>query len=152
VAGQGTVFRAWLPFHQGTEHLAEAETKSEMPMMQGLVLVVDDEATVREAVVDILETLELRVITAANGQEGLALFKQHQEELTAVLLDMQMPVMSGPETLRHIRQLDRQIPVVLSSGYSKTELSNQLQDGATTFLQKPYNMDRLIEVITAVVQ
>jgi CheY-like chemotaxis protein len=116
-----------------------------------MILLVDDEAPVREAVVDILETLELEAITATNGQEGLALFEQYRGEITAVLLDMQMPVMGGKETLYAIRQLDRHVPVILSSGYSESELSTELQDEGTSFLQKPYNMDRLIEVITGVI-
>jgi CheY-like chemotaxis protein len=117
-----------------------------------MILLVDDEAPVREAVVDILDVLGLEVITAANGQEGLASFEQHQGEITAVLLDMQMPVMGGKETLHAIRQLDRHVPVILSSGYSESELSTELQDEGTSFLQKPYNMDRLIEVITRVIK
>jgi two-component system, cell cycle sensor histidine kinase and response regulator CckA len=116
-----------------------------------MILLVDDEAPVREAVVDILDVLGLEVITAANGQEGLASFEQHRGEITAVLLDMQMPVMGGKETLHAIRQLDRHVPVILSSGYSQSELSTELKDEGTSFLQKPYNMDRLIEVITRVI-
>jgi signal transduction histidine kinase/ActR/RegA family two-component response regulator len=149
--GRGTTFTVWLPTSAEAQEDSKNQPLEPDPETTGLILLVDDEAPVREAVVDILQTLGLQVITAANGQEGLALFKQYREEITAVLLDMQMPVMGGKETLQAIRQLDQIVPVILSSGYSEAELSEQLQDEATTFLQKPYNMDRLIEIVTAAI-
>lgn len=117
-----------------------------------MILLVDDEAPVREAVVDILQTLDLQVMTAANGQDGLALFKQHQQAITAVLLDMHMPIMNGLETLAAIRQLNPTMPVILSSGYSEDDFFGNFRDGATVFLQKPYNIDRLVAIVTAVIR
>jgi two-component system, cell cycle sensor histidine kinase and response regulator CckA len=150
--GKGTKFTVWLPISAEAQIEQEEQPLQSTTRVTGMILLVDDEAPVREAVVDILQTLGLKTITAANGQEGLALFDQHHEEIAVVLLDMQMPIMGGKETLEAIRQRNQTIPVILSSGYSEAELSGQLTDEATSFLQKPYNMDRLIEVITAAIK
>lgn len=112
------------------------------------VLVIDDEVVVREAVEDILESIDIVVISAGDGREGLALFQAHRDKISGILLDMKMPGLSGPDTLRELRQLDPHIPVILSSGYSEDETKKAIADqGPAIFLPKPYNFEELIAKI-----
>ena len=109
------------------------------------VLVIDDEVVVREAVEDILESIDIVVISAGDGREGIALFQAHRDKISGILLDMKMPSLSGPDTLRELRQLDPHIPVILSSGYSEDETKKAIADqGPAIFLPKPYNFEELI--------
>lgn len=116
-----------------------------------LLLVIDDEEIVREAIEDILESVNIAVISAADGYEGISLFKQHQSEIKGILLDMKMPGLSGSETLKQLRTIDPNITVILSSGYSEEEtrrsLANQMP---IRFLPKPYNFDTLVENVKKV--
>lgn len=113
-----------------------------------LVLVVDDEEAIREAVRDILELAEIETVLASNGREAIDCFTHHRARIRAVLLDLRMPVMSGTETYTHLRSLDPKIAIVLSSGYDdKVNLVNFEEDPAVFFLRKPYAMDTLIERI-----
>ncbi len=113
--------------------------------MNGLVLVIDDEGSVREAVSDILDMIGVAVITAENGREGLAQFQKYQQQIKLIMLDMQMPIMNGEETFKAIRQIDPNVKILFSSGYSESQTLKQFNDfQATTFLQKPYDLDTLI--------
>lgn len=109
------------------------------------LLIIDDETPVREAVVDIMELIEIEVLEASNGVEGIHLYKLYKEEIGAVLLDMQMPLMNGIDTFRELYQFDPKIRVIISSGYSETEtMKNFITDDLVLFLQKPYMVDTLL--------
>lgn len=118
------------------------------PPQDQLVLVIDDEAPVREAVAEMLSNLGYRTLTAANGYEGVAAFCQRQEEISAIVLDMTMPGMNGLETLQKLRTLNVNVKVILSSGYSDAVVPERLlQQPATAFLAKPYRLEQLYEVL-----
>ena len=109
------------------------------------LLIIDYETPVREAVVDIMELIEIEVLEASNGVEGIHLYKLYKEEIGAVLLDMQMPLMNGIDTFRELYQFDPKIRVIISSGYSETEtMKNFITDDLVLFLQKPYMVDTLL--------
>jgi PAS domain S-box-containing protein len=114
----------------------------------GLVLVVDDEPTVRDVASRILESVGLEVIACSTGDEAIANFKERHSDIKAVLLDMTMPGLTGPEVLAELRSLNPAIPVVLTSGYI-AEAAMRKVEGVehVTFLQKPYRLDDFIEVI-----
>ena len=113
-----------------------------------MILIIDDELAIRDAVTDILEIVEVPAISASNGKDGIELFRQHADRIDAILLDMRMPVMSGSETYRALRELDSDIPIILSSGYDDAENAAAFHgDEHVAFLHKPYTMDTLIELI-----
>ncbi|MBV7332173.1 response regulator [Chloroflexi bacterium TSY] len=148
--GQGTTFSLFFPAREGTEQL-EAKIDYQSPCHMnnlGSVLVVDDEAPVREAINDILKTEGLKVITANNGQDGLDKFQKNRNEIDLVLLDMQMPVMSGEETFYELRKIDPSLKIILSSGYNEQEVTkNFRREKQTGFLQKPYDSHILLSTI-----
>lgn len=112
------------------------------------VLIIDDEEPVRLAVADILGDCGLAVMTAEDGETGLALYREHSTEIDLVLLDLSMPGLSGEETFQQLRAINPQARVVLSSGYHPAEVarrfSNQRHHG---FIQKPYDAVKLIDAI-----
>ena len=83
---------------------------------------------------------------ADGGREAIELLKRHSDEIRLVLLDLSMPGMNGEETLRAIRTLDPNLPVLLSSGYDETDAMSRV--GArdrVRFVHKPYTADGLID-------
>ena len=112
------------------------------------VLVIDDEATIREAVSDILEIANIRVLSAADGREGVELFRSCRSEIGVVILDMQMPGMNGEETFQVLRHIDPNVKIIFSSGYDESRTVQLLgKEVPVTFLQKPYNMHVLIDQV-----
>jgi len=90
------------------------------------------------------EAFEFRVITASDGREGVEKFIQNAEAITAVLLDVTMPVMGGLEVLDRIRSIRPDVPVLFMSGYMREgQLCNL--DRATDFLQKPFKIEDMQE-------
>jgi two-component system, cell cycle sensor histidine kinase and response regulator CckA len=110
----------------------------------GTILVVDDEEMVQRSAKAALEHYGYQVQLAANGQEAVDLFQRQGEQISAVLLDMTMPVMSGEETLRQLKRLRPDVRVILSSGYSEVEAVQRFTGkGLANFIQKPYESTAL---------
>ncbi len=115
------------------------------------ILVIDDEDAIREAARDILSSHGFLVCLAANGQAGVEQFRQFQDRIGVVLLDMKMPGMSGRQTYEALRQIDPKVKVILNSGYSETEISTYLGNSQeVTFLPKPYSAEQLTHQVQQV--
>jgi len=109
-----------------------------------MVLVIDDEAALREVIEEILELSAIQCLSAANGQEGLQLFIENQSVVDVVLLDMQMPVMSGADTLRELRKLNTTVAIVLMSGYPEASTMEKFRnDNHLSYLEKPFTLEKL---------
>jgi signal transduction histidine kinase len=122
-------------------------SRKKLPPGEGLILVVDDERAMRKTAEEILTTNGYRVILAKNGLEGLKIFKDHCQDIDAVLLDMAMPEMSGKESFLEMKAIDPEINVVLTSGFRHDDRVDDLMAmGVKVFVQKPYTFDSLIEV------
>jgi len=110
-----------------------------------IVLVIDDEEAVREAVSDILHFEGVTVLAAVDGEHGLDIYATYQNEVDLILLDLSMPGMSGTETFSKIKKLDPSAKVILSSGFDESDIAQRLiGQGLVGFLQKPYKMQHLI--------
>ena len=108
------------------------------------MLVVDDEEAVRLLAQRMLRRLGFEVLTANDGREALAAFRDHADTISCVLLDLSMPHMDGEETLRELRRIREDVPVILSSGFDEQETMNRFVDEADAgFLQKPYRLEDL---------
>lgn len=111
------------------------------------ILVVDDEAMLREALRDVLGHLGFEVVEAEDGPGALALLQARGPEIGMVILDMTMPGMQGTEVLARLREMPGPVagvPVLLASGYSREDLSASLAGLAPTcFLRKPFTMGEL---------
>jgi CheY-like chemotaxis protein len=108
------------------------------------VLVVDDEATIRELVAAILRRRGYRVYTAADGLGGLALVHAHAIDL--VITDIEMPALSGRELASHVWRLRPRTPILFISGsYSDADLECNALGGPKGFLGKPFSLATLLE-------
>jgi len=147
--GVGTRFRLLLPT-AGTAPVSRAvpHAAQATPASCGTILVVDDDAGVRTVSTLSLERAGFRVVTARDGEEGMALMERRGDDFDAVLLDMTMPRLSGAETCHLIRQLRPELPIVLTSGYTEpdTEARLDIRDVAG-FLQKPFTPASLVKMI-----
>ncbi|MBP6472577.1 MAG: PAS domain S-box protein [Chloroflexi bacterium] len=145
--GRGTTFRLFFPAAQATAVPIPAQHKIPTAPLQAFVLVIDDETMVREAVADILGLRNIQVIQAGDGQAGLQAFQAHQDKIQLVLLDLSMPGLNGEETCIALRQINPHVKIILSSGYSQSEISERHADlDVTAFLQKPYSAEDLLEI------
>jgi PAS domain S-box-containing protein len=151
--GQGSTFCIFLPATTEMTIVKPLTTKPPRHILTSNVLVVDDEATVRDLCKDILEHAGAHVMTAENGQEALALFAAHRGDIDLVLLDILMPVLKGTEVVPELKRLRPDIPIILSSGYTEAETPEGMVDRQTVhFLQKPYPPAKLLELAAVLVQ
>ncbi|MHB8989880.1 MAG: response regulator, partial [Desulfobulbia bacterium] len=119
----------------------------------GLILVVDDDELVRSMAEDVLLAVGYSVLTASNGQEGVEIYRQHQAEIQAVLLDMAMPIMSGREAFIEMQKINPAVKVLLASGFRKdNRVEEILRLGVKDFLQKPYTITSLAAAIKKVIE
>lgn len=155
-AGKGTTFQILFPSHVGSDG-GEVDAGPEDPGtraregsgQEGRVLLVDDESSVRKLAESALRRTGFTCIQAQDGEEGIHLFREHREEIHAVLLDLTMPGMDGREVLAEIRVTDPTLPVILSSGFSQNQALDGVSDGeCTVFLRKPYPPSALQELMT----
>jgi PAS domain S-box-containing protein len=137
--GKGTTFKLILPAGElGLQDSVPAHT-AEAPQSHGTILVVDDEASVREVATGLLQSMGFEVLTATDGREALEVFQRSAGTIQAVLLDLTMPHLDGVETFRELRRLDPQCRVVLTSGYNEQEAIQDFQGkGLVAFVQKPF--------------
>ncbi len=116
----------------------------------GSVLIVDDEAAIRESLQTLLEFEGYSVEVAGDGAEGLARIAEHPYDL--VLLDFAMPERNGIEILREIRERDSELPVIMITAYGTVENAvNAMQSGATNFIQKPWDNEKLLADVRSAV-
>jgi two-component system cell cycle sensor histidine kinase/response regulator CckA len=150
--GRGTVFRIFLP--PACEPAAvpaplpavEPAAASPRDTPHGTVLIIDDEAEVRTVAQRLLERAGLRTLVAADGQEGLALFARQAETIDCVLLDLTMPRLDGAQTLRQLRTIRPDVPVLLMSGFTEIDTVEQLAGQPLAgFIQKPFTPADLYE-------
>lgn len=145
--GQGTRVSVYLPLAAPQRSLAPTDAAGEGDVT-AMVLVVDDEEDVLRLTRRLLERNGLRVLAAGSGEEALARFRERRAEIGAVVMDLTMPGMGGDEALGAIRALDREIPVILMSGYSEEEVARRCGVlELTAFLPKPYLPAELIDEV-----
>ena len=118
---------------------------------QGLVLLADDEESIRSMGRHLLERLGFEVIVAADGREAVDLFAQQRSQIRLVMLDMTMPHLDGEACYRELRRIDAGVKVIMTSGYNEQDvISRFVGKGLAGFVQKPYRASDLLPVIRRV--
>jgi CheY-like chemotaxis protein len=141
--GEGTRFAMYLPARR--QYLSEETAYPDQILHgEGTVLLVDDEDMILDVGQQILKALGYKVLTARSGGKAVEIYEERHDEIEMVILDMIMPDMSGGETFDRIKQINPQVRVLLSSGYSVNgQASEILGRGCDGFIQKPFNIQQL---------
>jgi len=143
--GKGTNFKILFPAVAWAPSDRAASAVQTAPLSHGgTVLLVDDDAKVRQVGSQMLTNLGFQVLAAATGQEALEAFQKGANEIDCVILDLTMPEMGGEEVFRQLRHLRSDVCVILSSGYNEQEVTQRfVGKGLAGFIQKPYTMANL---------
>jgi CheY-like chemotaxis protein len=145
--GQGSLFRVVLP--AAAPEAVAAPPDRETARNSAIILIVDDEETVRSVVSQVLERAGHSTLVAGNGQAAVELFEEHSSEIRLVLLDLLMPVMGGEETFNRIRQVRSDVPIVLLSGFDEAEAIRRFGERRfTAFVQKPFTFPDLLRTVS----
>lgn len=151
IIDQGSCFRVILPLATGASTDLDDDGSAEdcLPVESGSILVIDDDKAVCNVVNRVLNKFGFSVLTAYSGSEGIEVYEKHHDEISVILLDMTMPGLSGVETFELLRKKGVSIPVILTSGLSESDITEQMQ-GAEVFhfLKKPYKPQKLVNVIS----
>jgi len=156
--GEGTTVRVLFPATEGQALRPEAGMPGDVlahttaPEPGGTVLVIDDEEGIRLAARQTLERAGFRVLTAEDGRSGVSLLRRRAGEVVAVVLDLEMPGMSGEEAVRELQALGTGAALILSTGYAEDEvLTNFAGLPLGGFLQKPYGPAALVTKVRDVI-
>ncbi len=137
---RGTQFNIYLPVSSLT---AQEETYDNQNLQgSGTILVIDDEADVRELCKDLLTTLGYRILLADSGSAGIKIYRESKDEIALVILDMIMPKMGGREVFQTLKMIDPEVKVVLCSGFGQNGfagIEDLLKKGVVEFVQKPFS-------------
>ena len=150
--GHGTTFKIYLPALAEDRDQLE-KTKSELVAGGGTetILLVDDEELVRDLGKRILERAGYSVLTVANGKEALHLYGREMEKISLVILDLIMPEMGGKQCLEELLRVDRNIRVLIASGFAANgQTKEAIETGARGFVGKPYNVKQMLKAVREV--
>ncbi len=149
--GKGTAFRIYLPAIKTEAQKAEKQLL-ELPVGNGeLILVAEDEGSIREVTVSTLETYGYRVITAEDGAKAVAAYAQNKGKIKVVLMDLMMPVMDGQTSIQGIRKINPEIKIIAVSGLAEKNRIANIADLTDAFLSKPYTAEKLLKTIHEVI-
>jgi PAS domain S-box-containing protein len=152
VVGKGTCFLVYLPAVPAAPSNHSNEFNRPSQRGQGeLILVVDDEAAIREMIRVALEAHGYRVLTARDGSEAVALYSRHQREIQVVLTDMMMPVMDGPGVVRALQKLDPQVQIITMTGImTNAKIIGMADLEVQASLTKPVTADKLLTTLAEI--
>lgn len=147
--GRGTTFQIFLPAAQPSEASNRDDVRAPSVIKgSGRILVVDDEEVVQESISKMLQSLGYTVTLASDGVIALEKFKETSVPFDLVIVDMVMPNMGGRDCCRKLKELQSDVRVILSSGYSREgEVQEIMNDGVRNFIQKPYRLGDLSDVV-----
>ena len=147
--GKGTTFQVFIPAQNAAMTPSAPPAVLETPWGRGeLILVVDDEAPMREMTQRTLETFGYRAVIASDGVEAAAIYAQRHAEIAGVITDMTMPVMDGLALIRILRSMSPGLPVVAVSGLASTHYVAPLTElGIDHILSKPFRSAELLRIL-----
>ncbi|MCK4987575.1 MAG: response regulator, partial [Desulfobacterales bacterium] len=148
----GTTFTIYLPASGREVPQEKSEPIPTVSKGTGTILLIDDEEMIIKVAEELLQELGYKVLTARSGQDAIKLYKKNAAKIDLVIMDMIMPGMGGGETFDHLKEINPDIKVLLSSGYSiNGQASEILKRGCDGFIQKPFNINQLSEKIQGII-
>ncbi|HJP93891.1 MAG TPA: PAS domain S-box protein [Pyrinomonadaceae bacterium] len=151
---RGSQFSVYLPAIDTAEAAEAGTLTTDLPLGHGeLILVVDDEESIREITRGTLETFGYKVLTANDGTEALAIYADRKNEIAAVLTDMVMPFMDGPATIRVLQRMNPNVRIIAASGLGAGQRAGEgTLEGVSVFLNKPYTAEKLLKSLAQVLR
>ena len=148
--GKGSTFKIYLP--QVDEEVSvqkpKVEEVEELPTGSETILLVEDEESIREFIVSILEEYGYNVLQASNGEEGLTISKEYKEPIHLLLSDIKMPKMGGPGLAKELATIHQETKVLFISGHTDDDnIRKEISESKAKFLQKPFSFPSLINMI-----
>jgi hypothetical protein len=152
--GEGTCFKIYFPAIVKPEPKKKATKLPKLPTGNGeLILVVDDEVSIREITQETLESFGYRVLGAQDGTEAVALYAQNIQEVQVVLTDMRMPYMDGVATIRALRKINPKLKIITTSGLTASrKIAKASGVNVQAFLPKPYTAEKLLRLLHKVLK
>jgi PAS domain S-box-containing protein len=151
----GSEFQIYLPAIKKESQKEENKNMEDFQLVkgEGLILIVDDEEILRITAQSILEEIGYSTIFAVNGQDAINIYEKRKDEISLILLDMVMPIMSGKETFIELKKINPYCKIILSSGFKKDErVQAIIKMGVDAFLQKPYGFKELVGLVQTVLK
>jgi CheY-like chemotaxis protein len=149
---QGTTFTIYLPASRKTIQKEIEKAVPTVAMGTGTILLIDDEEMIIKVGEELLRELGYEVMSARSGQEAIGLYRDNADKIDLVIMDMIMPGMGGGETFDRLKEINPDIRVLLSSGYSINGQASQiLERGCDGFIQKPFNLIQLSDKIQQII-
>jgi PAS domain S-box-containing protein len=151
-SGKGTTFRIYLPATGTDSGGAAASGVVDLPMGHGeLILVIDDEAAIREITKETLEAYGYKTLTASDGAEGVSVFVENKKNIKAVITDMMMPVMDGKTAIIALKRINPDVKIIAASGLNvRGEITFPSDLNVQAFLRKPYTAEKLLRALAEV--
>jgi len=148
--GQGATFTLYLPAAEEAEPEMSLVVKPE-PAGGATILLVEDETLIRKYCQEMIRSLNFEVMAAANGDEAVAIYRNHSSDTDLVILDMIMPGMDGYSLFKILEKINPQVRVIITSGYAVDQRTDQiLTSGPHGHLKKPYTLNELSAEITKI--
>ena len=151
---KGSQFALYLPALDTPDTVDSAALQTDLPLGKGeLILVVDDEESIREITRGTLETFGYTVLTASDGTEALALYADKKNDIAVVLTDMVMPFMDGPATIRALQRMNPKVRIIAASGLGAGQRAGEGPlEGVSVFLGKPYTAEKLLKALAQILR
>ncbi len=150
--GRGSIFRVIFPVSERSAQVEGIQNNGNSiggvggRTGEGTILIIDDEPAIRDLVSTLVSSVGFAPITAHDGREGIAMFKENVADIVAVVVDRTMPEMNGEEVIREITRMQKDTRVIVSRGYLEDEWIQKIATGHdTTFIEKPYRPRAFLE-------
>lgn len=150
--GRGTTFNIYLPADPALREGQTLPALAELPRGRDeLVLVIDDEFSIRDITQQTLEIFGYRAITASNGADAVALYAKQSQQIALVITDMMMPVMDGAAIIQVLMRINPSVKIIAASGQVAENTSKAIRAGVHDFLPKPYTAQTLLKLVREVI-
>ncbi len=144
---KGTSFKIYLPATELEEVVAAGEADLDQFVGHGeLILVVDDESSIREIARATLEAYRYQVVMAGDGAEAIAVFVKNMDDVRVILIDNMMPVLDGKSTILALKRMETEVKIIATSGL-QDEVTGTFAEQIDAFISKPFTGEKLLKTV-----
>ena len=150
--GEGTTFDVYFPQLEEKNYVSEnLKRVDQLIKGNGLILVIDDEESLRNTTKELLETCGYSVLLAKDGREGVDIYSEKNTKIDAILMDMAMPIMSGKDAYIELKNINPSLKVLLTSGFRHDpRVKEAMNLGVNGFIQKPFSLVELSKKLSEI--